>query len=523
VTGPPDAAVEWPRAGWLLALLTASALIPLWLADPLPLQDLPNHLLKVDLLRRHLAGDQAVREVYALDFGPVPNLLCYAVLLALSPFMGFQPAAKVFVAACVASLPLATYLWVRAHNRPDTVLALAAPGIAYTAFLSKGMLNFAAALPLYLGCLLAVSRNPFRRRDVVLVCGLASLLYLTHGFVFVVLVVASLGIVVLDMGPWREAARRLGGLLPGLVLLAVWLSRGLARPGLDESAGWRWSLDIMGRVWAIAPWLFGFAHGSAFALLWLAVMAGVLAYTCVVLAGDLVRGGRIGPVVRRHRFLALALVMGLTFLVGPEPPSATGAVRWLPLIALTALAGLRLPAPRAVRAVVAVLLVASAVGLHVRNAQAYAAGSAAVRAYVSGLAAVEPGASLLPIDREDPPFGQRVNLHSWAYYQIGRGGWAPYLHAYRNRHPIVYRAHPWAPAEGAKAPLDPETVRRVAACYDYVLLWDAASNGAAELAAGFELVHDDRRLHIWQNRAGVGRRPPIALPACVDNPAADLP
>ena len=132
-----------------LALLTLVALVPLWIPGPLPLQDLPNHLLKVDVLRHWIAGDPQAREVFDLNLRPVPNLTCYLVLLALSPLMDLMTAARLYLSACVLALCWAAWVLVRRVNADDAAVALVAPGLVYTDFLSKGFLNFVLALPLY--------------------------------------------------------------------------------------------------------------------------------------------------------------------------------------------------------------------------------------------------------------------------------------------------------------------------------------------------------------------------------------
>ena len=129
-----------------MTLLAAAALVPLWLPGPLPLQDLPNHLLKVDVLRHWLAGDPQAREVFDLNLRPVPNLTCYLVLLALSPLMDLMTAARVLLSGCVLALCWAVWVLVRRVNADDAAVVLVAPGLAYTDFLSKGFLNFVLAL-----------------------------------------------------------------------------------------------------------------------------------------------------------------------------------------------------------------------------------------------------------------------------------------------------------------------------------------------------------------------------------------
>src|SRR5262245_10538806 len=115
-----------------MTLLALVALVPLWLPGPLPLPDLPNPLLKVDVLRHWLAGDPQAREVFDLNLRPVPNLTCYVVLLALSPLMDLMTAARLFLSGCVLALCWAVWVFVRRVNAEDAAVALVAPGLAYT-------------------------------------------------------------------------------------------------------------------------------------------------------------------------------------------------------------------------------------------------------------------------------------------------------------------------------------------------------------------------------------------------------
>jgi hypothetical protein len=133
--------------------------------------------------------------------------------------------------------------------------------------------------------------------------------------------------------------------------------------------------------------------------------------------------------------------------------------------------------------------------------------------------AMRPGASVLPIDLTRQPAGSRVNLHAWAYYHIDRGGWGPNVHALRSQHPVVYRAQPWGPSELAEGDwLAPETVRRAAACYDYVVVWGVWGGddaGLARLHGNFFPLPAAGRLRVLENRAGVRRRPPTAVAECL--------
>jgi hypothetical protein len=494
-----------------MALLALVALVPLWVPGPLPLQDLPNHLLKVDVLRSWLAGDPQAREVFDLNLRPVPNLTCYLVLLALSPLMDLMTAARVYLSACVLALCWASWVLVRRVNPDNAAVALVAPGLVYTDFLSKGFLNFVLALPIYVMALTVLAKGRLGRRDAGWLCVLATLLYFTHGFVFLALGGAVVGLAVLMRLPVREVGVRLACLLPGAVLLAIWLRGGVGGPGVVAAAPLRMTLSAA--TWDALGWLFGMAWGSGFAALWMLVLAAIGLWTLA----DLVRGAAAwsAPLAPRDALVVLAAVMLALYFATASLTGPHVSIRLVPLAMLAALGGLRLPPVRWCRAVAAALLAVGTLGLVARNAQAYARGGGEVAEYLRGLAAVEPGASLLPVDLDPRLAGSRVALHAWAYYHIGRGGWGPYAHAWRSQHPVAYRARPWGPPEPVgEGWLTAETERRAAACYDYVLVWGGPAGGS-ELTRGFVPVYGDGRLHIWANRAGVRKRPPAAVPECL--------
>ena len=124
--------------------------------------------------------------------------------------------------------------------------------------------------------------------------------------------------------------------------------------------------------------------------------------------------------------------------------------------------------------------------------------------------------SLLAIDKDTSEESVRFNLHSWGYYQIAKGGWGPYVHAYPSYNPVVYRALPWGPEQDLRGrEVTTEMIERAAACYDYLLIWCADEADVARADAHFEAVYHKGNLDIWRNRAGLKKSPPAASPACL--------
>src|SRR6185503_2064804 len=171
----------------LLALLLAGALVPIWIAPLPPLQDLPNHLLKVDILRRWMHGEPEVRAIYALNLKLLANYTCYAVLLLLAPFFSLVTAARILLSMIVVGLPLSAYALLRRVNPENTLLALAVPALNFNLFLMMGNLNFCLALALLLLALrIFVAEGGRAGRSHLCFAVAATVLYFTHGFVFLI-------------------------------------------------------------------------------------------------------------------------------------------------------------------------------------------------------------------------------------------------------------------------------------------------------------------------------------------------
>lgn len=502
----------------LLLVLTAASQLPIWTTPIPPLQDLPNHLLKVDIIWKYLKHDPQVRAVYALNLKLLSNYTFYVVVFLLSPLIGLVPAAKFFISVYLVALPLCTYAWLRRVNPTNILLALAVPAISYSLFLSKGNLNFCLALAVYIGAL-AVFEAPENRKGSALTFGLiATFLYFTHGLLFLTLTMVVGYLVIVSGRPefWRRAI----GLAPGLLCFAATVVPDLIAPrGSDAFApSFEYSLD-----WHLIPdtllWLFG-VHGPGLdgwlAVGWVLVVAGCSFMTLLNVAKEARRSGPVAARLGQNRMMVPALALGLLYIFAPAKLTDWSQirVRFIPIACLTLLGGLRLPASRFLRMAAACVFVGAALAIQLRSGEDFLRESKEVEEYISGIDTIEPGASLLPIYAESD-VTLRVNLHSWAYYEMAKGGWSPYLQAYPSYHPVVYREKPWAPAEDlGREAFSGEVLRRATACYDYLLIWGADATDAARANASFDPVYRTQNLGIWRNRAGVRKSVPAAVPAC---------
>ena len=174
--------------------LTALALFPLVLTRVPPLVDYPDHLARMWILL-HRDDIQALATNYVIDWRLLPNLAMDLIVPALAQIMPLEIAGRVFIAATMALLMLATAALHRVFHGRVGWWPLASLLFVYNAVLFWGFLNYLFSLGVALlafSAWVASERWPAGRRVAAFaIAGCA--LFVLHLFAFGVygLLVAS--------------------------------------------------------------------------------------------------------------------------------------------------------------------------------------------------------------------------------------------------------------------------------------------------------------------------------------------
>ena len=138
------AATRWLDAPLVpLALATACAL-PLTLVDLPPLVDLPAHLATYQIM---LAGDHGpLAASFGVHWQLVGNMGVEALMLALAPLVGLEPALRLIVIAIIAATAWSMLALTRAAHGHIPATALFALPIAYSYPFQYGFLNYSLAV-----------------------------------------------------------------------------------------------------------------------------------------------------------------------------------------------------------------------------------------------------------------------------------------------------------------------------------------------------------------------------------------
>ncbi|MDB4932395.1 MAG: hypothetical protein JWM10_4879, partial [Myxococcaceae bacterium] len=348
------------------AVVTAGLATPLYAAAHAPLQDLPQHIAAVSVLRRLLFGS-SLDAIFEVTLSRTQYLLVYAIGVPLSAVLGAEGAMRLLAAASLVAIPYALRFALRRTGGDERLAALSWPLLWNPQFF-LGFLNLLMGVPLALVAI-GLFADPARRvepRRQVALGALALATFYSHLIPFGVL---GLGVLttlsVPPLGPRtlgvaaRALFRQVAFLVPALAAAVLWLVRSPANDaslmagGVGRVAQAEWpavaslARDLSGTLLDVP--------GDRDERLLLAWGLGLLA--AMALAAGRHPGGEVAPRVRWAAPVGAALFAGVyllrhrTFgaLWGAEaPPEATwGEIgfRAAMLAAVGAFVGLTLDRP----------------------------------------------------------------------------------------------------------------------------------------------------------------------------------
>lgn len=250
----PDAL---PRALFELAFgaITLATAAPLAASRHVPLQDLPQHMAAIAVLRQ-LPFSATLGEYFTATLSRTQYLIVYLLGIPLSGVFGVEGAGKLLAALTVCAIPYSLRFVLRRTGGDERFAALAWP-LAWNPQMMLGFLNFLLGIPLAMVALgLFADRDArLRPRRQLALAGLGLAAFYAHLVPYGLLGLGALLLLdapalrgAFDAAPdgtpdtknlaraladdARHAARQLLFLAPSLVAVAVWLLR---TPATDAS------------------------------------------------------------------------------------------------------------------------------------------------------------------------------------------------------------------------------------------------------------------------------------------------
>jgi hypothetical protein len=528
------------RAGLWLAL--ASVAVPALIVRIAPLQDYPNHYVRIWLLGGGVRRPP-LSSMYAVDWGMArTNIGLDLIAQLLGPIAPVWVLAPLFLVAALVLPPLGAMLLHRRLFGSLSVWALAFPIAAWSTTLITGLINYQIGLGLALA---AVAADPWLKarlapwRLLVVRAALAAGLLVIHifalGFYGVLLAALALGPRLLDLvdrKPLRTAAASLASV--ALCIALPLLIFGLTAPRLPGGGA-------LGLEWG--PWKPGYKLNILTAAI-TSYDAGVdrlfyLAPAIMVAVGLATRR------LRAHQgLLAASAGIFLLALVAPYWAADTAFIDIrLPIMGLLALLAALEPLPAngapqplwlaRTRELFAVLFLVLSVGRSAWVGEIWVQREADVRSVEAALRSAPAGAAVLPLDhkpsargRQSAPIGRYPQFganyfHMYTLSVMERGAFSPGVFAQPGKQPLQVRA-PWSeiaspngdgaiPFRMLNAPPDPAHpfLRDWRNRFDYALVLNcdlADDVGLDPIPEGFTLVSDQgfARLYRIERHPGHG-------------------
>jgi hypothetical protein len=459
----------------LFAIFFIIAAVPVLTVETLPLFDYPNHLARMHILADY---DRAplLRQFYALDWRPIPNLAMDLVVPPLSRLMPLAWAGKGFVLAIFLLIAGGTAALHRVLFGGWSAWSLLAFLLLYNRILLWGFVNFLFGVGLML--VATAAWVGLRERSALLrlpiATALAISLYFAHLFAFGTYALVILGYEIArlrEQGRLRSPAG-IGALCAsGLqfvpVLAVIVLAAG---PGGGADIGWSRPIRKLDILFNIVDNYHRWFDVATFALLVGLVIAGA---------------ARRALTVRRVMVLPLVLLCLAQLAMPNRLFGGTGVDHRMPVVLallFVAASGIALRDRRrqAVLATLLVVLFVTRIGIVAATWIGYDRLYAPV---VAALAALPPGSRLA---LASPPASVHVSgdgppmIHLPALAVVTADAFVPTLFAFPGQQPLALR-EPYGALASAASPEDfwtlvaggaAESRRRAAAAlpgYDFVI------------------------------------------------------
>jgi len=209
------------RRDWLILVLVAGSLAPIWLFRYIPTQDGPAHLYNSQILSQYLNPDYNFQQFYSLRATLFPNWIAHA-LLSLSMFL-FPPliAEKVVISLYVILFPLAIAYLLEAVDPGSRWMAVFSFPLIFNYLFLMGFYSFAFALPVFAVVIgyWWVRKDTLNWRNVSVINGLLVILFFCHLVPYVSAIFAILLLAALVLrNQWTKLAWSAAAVLPSTLL-----------------------------------------------------------------------------------------------------------------------------------------------------------------------------------------------------------------------------------------------------------------------------------------------------------------
>ncbi len=501
--------------GWghvcLFTLITATSLVPIWIAPHFPSQNGPWYLLIVQMFKEFHNPAYDYSEYYRINWHPVPHMLHNIVVYCLSHVAPLLTAEKLALSIYVVGLPLSIFYFLAAASPRNAFLGYYGLLMVHTYAFYRGYHNFSLALVLFFTAFgyWLHHRDNLRKRDLAVLAVLSALLYLAHLFVFGLLACCIGFYVLVGTGSFKKGTiAAVSATWPGWLLFVDYFILTKTQSEWIKQEDTTFLMPHEALEYLVRKYFYtiSFPVYLLAALPWLMVVFLLVRRMLTTFREE----HQSLRSALRDPLLATLAVMLIGFFIVPYKFLAWHYVnlRMIPVIGalMLACAGAGITIDRRLRGVIVGIVCAASICINFMLADEVVKMDQELEVYLSGIEHYDGNTPLLPIHLENPPHGQvRPLTRAHEYYNIAKGG--ANGSGVANVNTLVSMWYHQYPATTMFPKYDEdnpaESMRRIRETYGYVLVYGEDPQVVKNLEANdFELVHHKEKMRLFKNRSG---------------------
>lgn len=508
----------------LFIVLVCINLMPVWFTTYLPLQDYPNHLARIHIIKNFENPDTIYNKYFGLDIFLNPYSLSDIVIFALAYILPVETCGRIFLSLYVILFPLSIFYFLYKVKKENLLLGFFSFICIYNFFFEMGFLNFLISLPIFFVALgyWWSKRERMLTSEKIIFIALTILLFLAH---FISAMTLFLTIIFLRVYETKSWVKTLGAIcvtapMMALIMLFLVFNGTTSKPfwgcysfmSIGEIL-WQTIHTISFKFTELGAYFFPL-HNMFFASIILGLMVFPLFY---VIINEKDQKKVFKRESRGNGFAHLTLMWIFAFLFFPTAligDSFVGFIdmRPIPFFIIFSLACVKLD--ERVKKKIPLLFFLVSVLLVANIWSEYKVESETIAQFVSGIGSIKENSLVLPLPTPLRLGTQAPNpyLHVWGYYVIEKNAITPYLFAEKYEW-IKYRAQ--LPGEEWMTMSLNETFTckkkfenwdeyykwrdlDKAEFYDYVIVWGEDRFWEDRQNGKFSLIYTNESLRIYE-------------------------
>ena len=492
-----------------ISVLIVLSLVPIWVIEYQPLQDYPQLLERVNIIKNINNPNYAYGEYFSLNWNLAPNLIGDILVLLFSYFFELTVAGKIVLSIYIILFPLSIFYFLGSIDKKKYLLGFFGFVFLFNWYFNKGFINFliGASLCFFTFGIWYKTINKRNKKNAFGIGIFAILTYFSHLFSFFILIFLAICASVYYLRNLKKIIYSLMPFFPSLILLTVYLANLFLT---SNNVGNIYETFQYIPLGLNIKWLF--LSFSSFLLLMLPpIFASIL--------WILLYFNKLREKVTEHSneifFAGILFMFFVFFLLLPLHTDLWAYVnmRFVLFIAIISLVLLKVPEKKIGKFLFLLAIFTIFFVVLFDTYFSYLSFSNETNELLAGINHIKQNSKIQPllfecnVYSEKSCIGQNIDLfpflHSWRLYPIKKNGYSPYLNIFSEYHLTKYKKgfpapHPYYPEKF--------DINKEGNFYDYIIVWGKNEEKEKKIEEKFSLIYKKNKLKLYEKTERIEKK-----------------